>query len=196
MWQIAVFNEQQHEQLRSVRARFTIARDGGGRWAFSSDEALPEGVALCMRIEADHLRLDCHGLSGHVELADGAAFWAGKVIQLALPCVFQIANTWFEVRDIEAGAAEGLEPLYRAPTRSRADAAPAGPDAETVARWLTSVGQLHRSGPVDARKHRSRRRHDPGASRWRVGDCRQRRAPAEVWRRVRRGGGRAHVRPS
>jgi adenylate cyclase len=146
MWQVAVFQREQHEQFRSVRARFALLRSpADARWEFSTGE-VPEGAAaLRMRVEADHLRLECHGLPGHVELADGAAFWTGKVIQLALPCVFSVADAWFEVRDIEASACAGLEPLHRPRKAPGGKASMLGPDADTVARWLTSIGQLHRT---------------------------------------------------
>jgi adenylate cyclase len=49
------------------------------------------------------------------------------------------------VRDVEAIASAGLEPLHRAQRSPNGRPSLPGPDAETVARWLASVGQLHRT---------------------------------------------------
>jgi class 3 adenylate cyclase len=101
-----------------------------------------------MRSEGDLLRLECEGTLGHVELADGAAFWSGKPMELALPSVFRLDDTWFEVRSSEIYGAAGLEPLrqstFAGNANRRRTGAVAGPDAETVAKWLSSAGQLHR----------------------------------------------------
>jgi adenylate cyclase len=146
MWQIAVFDSRQHDQYRSVRARFALVRgQADDRWTFVADDPPADGASVRMRVEADHVRLECHGLNGHIELPDGAAFWAGKVIQLQLPALFQLADTWFEVRDVEASAVAGLEPLHRPVEKKRAPGGGPGPDADTVARWLGAVGELHRT---------------------------------------------------
>jgi adenylate cyclase len=152
MWQVAVYDRAQHEQFRSVRARFALSRSGPDEpWTFSDiddprKQPPPSHAVLRMRAEGDHLRLECHGVQGHVELDDGAAFWAGKVVQLALPCLFHIQDTWFEIQACADGEVGGLEPLHRTDESSGPRlAAAAGPDADTVARWLSSVGQLHRT---------------------------------------------------
>jgi adenylate cyclase len=151
MWQIAVFDRGQHEQYRSVRARFSLARPGApSPWTFADDDQPTDDVSLRMRVEGDHLRLECRGIYGHVELPDHGAFWAGKVIQLALPCVFRIGETWFDVRDVDAGAAAGLEPLRKPPQKTKTGASLPGPDAETVARWLAAVGDVHRTPATSA----------------------------------------------
>ncbi len=147
MWHVAIYSSDQHEQFRSVRARFALARNAAGdRWQFAEDEAPEARVSLRMRAHDDMLRLECRGFSGHVELADGAAFWSGKPIELSLPCLFRVDDVWFEIYSTESAVTAGLEPLQRANPKGRSGAqSVAGPDAATVAKWLTSVGKLHRT---------------------------------------------------
>jgi adenylate cyclase len=146
MWQIAVYDREQHEQFCSVRARFSLVRLGGEhRWRFSDDEVDAPGTVLEMRVDGDNLRLECRGVAGHVERDDGAAFWAGKIIELTLPSLFRIEQAWFEIRSAGDGPASDLEPLHRAKGKSASGARGAGPEAETIARWLSSVSQLHRT---------------------------------------------------
>lgn len=151
MWQVAVYDRAQHEQFRSVRARFILSRRNADEpWTFSDiddprKQPPRDHNVLRMRAEGDHLRLECHGVQGHVELDNGAAFWAGKVVQIPLPCLFHIQDAWFEVQAYADGAVDGLEPLHRASETAGPSLVTAkGPDADTVARWLSSVGELHR----------------------------------------------------
>jgi adenylate cyclase len=148
MWHVAVYQRDQHAQFRSVRARFALTHDAGtGQWTFAEDPSSRDAsMRLQMRAQEDKLRLECGNIGGHIELADGGAFWAAKPVELTLPCLFRVGETWFEVRSTSTAAATGLEPLRRSTPKERAVAtALVGPEAATVAKWLSSVGQLHRT---------------------------------------------------
>jgi adenylate cyclase len=146
MWHVAVFNREQHDQFRSVRARFAVVRDNAlNRWVFAEGDVADEAPCLQFRAHEDKVRLECRGLVGHVEASDGAAFWTAKPIELALPCLFRIEDAWFEVCSSAATALE-LEPLHESHGKERSGHnGAAGPDAATVAKWLTSIGNLHRT---------------------------------------------------
>jgi adenylate cyclase len=69
-------------------------------------------------------------------------------IELSLPSVFQLGETWIEVRAESSRDALELQPLHHnrdgRPVRSHSTAHHRGPDADTVAKWLAAAGQLHR----------------------------------------------------
>lgn len=147
MWHVAVYQRDQHAQFRSVRARFALTHDAGtGQWRLADGVSRDASMCLQMQAQEDMLRLECGNIGGHIELADGGAFWVAKPVELTLPCLFRVGETWFEVRSASTSAATELEPLRRSTHKERAGAsALVGPEAATVAKWLTSVGQLHRT---------------------------------------------------
>lgn len=146
MWQLAIYSPRQHDQFALPRARCELLSSPDGVWRLAEgiDSTTEAGIRL--RVEGDHLRIECRGVRGHVEQADGAAFWTGKVIQLPLPCVFHIAEVWFDARVAATPSELRFEPLrLRQTPAPHAGATPLGPDAETIAQWLDAVSRLHRT---------------------------------------------------
>jgi adenylate cyclase len=147
MWQVAVFRPGQHEQFQAAHDRFVLSRSAADDcWTLSEGEARPlTATALRMRAEDARLWIESRGVDEPIALANGDALDAREVIALKLPCVFRVGDVWFDIRAAVADtAAIGLEPLHVLHAGSAAEAVP-GPDAGTVATWLTSIGRLHRT---------------------------------------------------
>ncbi|HMO83518.1 MAG TPA: adenylate/guanylate cyclase domain-containing protein [Lacipirellulaceae bacterium] len=148
MWHVTVFSRTQHTQQRSLRSRFALEFDErSGQWSLAEDSAGAPGGVMHVRAEERLVRLECRGVSDHIELDDGAAFWTAKPIELALPARFRLHETWFEIASCFASPEIPLEPLGR-PTGRPGLAnlrGQQGPEPETIANWFESVGRLHRT---------------------------------------------------
>jgi adenylate cyclase len=147
MWQVAVFDRDQHQQFTVSTARFALARDGvDGRWQVADERDAPASTAIRVTLDCDALRLDDRGGHRHVELANGTSFWLGTVVELPVPTLFRFDEAWFQIYAADDGPAMGLELLHRAEDKSaRRGQSNWGPDAETVARWLAAVGEIHQT---------------------------------------------------
>jgi adenylate cyclase len=157
MWQVAVYNEHQHEQFRAVGERFTLVRgpeETTWRLVDGHKDAKdsPGSRILRMRINADAVVVDCRGMNAGVELACGNSFSCGVPFEMGLPSVFKFVDSWIEIRAETSAETLGLEPLHgtHGPHGDGGDRPHAvgttnrGPDSETVAKWLTAAGKLHR----------------------------------------------------
>jgi adenylate cyclase len=155
MWRLAVFSQCQHEQFCGPGPQLALVRpSGSARWRPShSDPDRGAGVAnaITLRIVGAALVIDCHGRPGTIELATGETFTAAVPTEAPLPCTFRFEEAWFEVRQAASDlAALMLQPLaaQSAASQSSGDSpasSPAGPHAQTIARWLKTAGQLHRT---------------------------------------------------
>jgi adenylate cyclase len=154
MWQVAVFNEHQHEQFRAVGERFTLvcgADESMWRLVDGHKES-PAARAIRLRIHGDAVVVDCRGMNAGAELACGNTFSCAVPFEMVLPSVFKLGDSWFEVRAETRVEALGLEPLHGTHSTSNhggrgthaGGSANRGPDAETVAKWLAAAGKLHR----------------------------------------------------
>jgi class 3 adenylate cyclase len=151
MWHIAVYNEHQHDQFCSVGERFALVKaDGDITWRLvDGHPRASDAAAIRFYITGGSLVVDCRGIEAGVEIACGGSFSCGVPIHLSLPSIFQIGETWIEVRGEASVESLGLEPLNgkRTATGARVHnigATNRGPDAETVGKWLAAAGQLHR----------------------------------------------------
>jgi class 3 adenylate cyclase len=153
MWQVAVHNARQHDQFAVTSAQFSLNKTGPDEcWKLAGVEFKPgSSPALRFRAEDDALVVDPREVGVGVELPSGYCYLPTVPAELPLPCVFSVGDSWFEVRSAKSGeAAAGLEPLHAERPRdagtpaSRSDKILAGPDTETVAKWLTIAGRLHR----------------------------------------------------
>ena len=151
MWQVAVYNEHQHDQFRAAHERFTLVWGAEETsWCLTDGhKKVPGAVSIRVRANAEAVVVDCRGASAGVELAGGSSFSCGVPVELPLPSIFKFGDSWIEVRAESSADALGLEPLHA--TRGDASnrphppgAASRGPDAETVAKWLAAAGKLHR----------------------------------------------------
>ena len=161
MWQVAVFNDQQHEQFHAVGERFTLVRgpeETTWRLVDGPKDVSGSRSAIRMRIHDHAVVVDCRAMNVGVELACGGSFSSGVPFEMVLPSVFKLGDSWFEVREVKSVETLSLEPLHGSHGNSNNGARPhadggsnRGPDAETVAKWLTAAGKLHRvaaSSPV------------------------------------------------
>ena len=153
MWQVAIYNARQHDQFSVASARFLLASAGPDDcWKLVGCEGNPvPSPVLRFRAEDNALVVDPRELGVGVELPSGHCYLPTVPAELPLPCIFSVGDTWIEVRvAADAGAVAALEPLHG--DREGGSVAPAlpnesilaGPDAQTVAKWLTVAGQLHR----------------------------------------------------
>jgi adenylate cyclase len=147
MWQVAVFRPGQHEQFQIAGERFVMSRSASDRcWTLRQGDARPlTATAIRGRIDRERLWIETHGVDEPIVVADGTTCDAREVFALPLPCIFRIGDAWFEIRPVAAESSLRLEPLHVVHVGVSADATPLGPDAETVAEWLTSVSRLHRT---------------------------------------------------
>ena len=160
MWQVAVYNPRQHEQFRAVGERFTLAKAADdSTWRLvDGHKDLPGAQIIRLRIRGDAVVVDCRSMNAGAELACGNTFSNGVPFEMVLPSVFKLGDSWFEIRAETRVDSLGLEPLHGTHNPSdktghgpRAGAANRGPDPETIAKWLTAAGKLHRvaaSSPV------------------------------------------------
>jgi adenylate cyclase len=152
MWQVAIYNARQHDQFAVTSAQFSLAKtDPHDCWNLVGGKVkLGQSPALRFRAEDDALVVDPREVGVGLELASGHCYLPSVPAELPLPCVFSLGDSWFEVRAAsDAGVARALEPLHGdgeagSATVSANGKILAGPDAETVAKWLTIAGQLHR----------------------------------------------------
>lgn len=151
MWHVAVFSEHQHDQFLATHERFSlIKRDGDLCWRFEDGIDEAHAAALIrIRVNGDAIVVNCREISTAIELAGGGSFSCCVPIELPLARVFKIGELWIEVRDASSSVIPSLEPLHgeRAITSGEGPAAGnarRGPDAQTVAEWLTAGGRLHR----------------------------------------------------
>jgi adenylate cyclase len=155
MWQVAVYSERQHEQFRVVASELTLAYDAADqRWTPTYPGAVssPNGqdgdhLTIRLRPGGEALVVDCRGIEGDVQLAEGGSLACHIPMELTLPATFQLGQTWFEIK-LETVRPEtfALEPLHRdEATRREGSPAKQGPDAATVAKWLAAVSELHRT---------------------------------------------------
>jgi class 3 adenylate cyclase len=151
MWQVAVYSEHQHQQFRAAGPRFRLLKPAGDTlWRLAAGEPTTSGAAtICMQVAGDSILIDCRQLDDGVTLTDGGSFSSSVPIELPLPAIFQLGETWIEIRPqaaIERLALEPLKARRRATVIASPDAAAGsrGPDADTVAKWLSAAAQLHR----------------------------------------------------
>ncbi|HEX6960922.1 MAG TPA: adenylate/guanylate cyclase domain-containing protein, partial [Lacipirellula sp.] len=147
MWQVALYNEHQHDQFVAA-ASFVLAK-GPADVAWRLVDALPRSpgtATIRMHIRGDSLVVDCRDLEAGVELACGSAFSCDVPVELPLPAIFQLGDSWIEVRAAAALDSLGLESLHgnRKAPAIRRDEKQRGPDADTVAKWLSAASELHR----------------------------------------------------
>jgi len=149
MWQVAVYRPGQHQQFQAVEERFVLSRNfDDGRWTFHLGDSRPLGpMALRLRVDGKKLWIESRGVDGPIQLASGENLRANSLASAPCPCVFQIGDAWFEVRLAAATPDDlSLAPLRRDSLESlRPTHALLGPDAETVAHWLSAVSRLHRT---------------------------------------------------
>jgi adenylate cyclase len=153
MWHVAVYNSRQHDQFAVTSGHFSLAKTGPNDcWKLVAGEVEPVAApALRFRSDVDAMVVDPRELGVGVELPSGHCYLPTVPAELPLPCLFSVGDCWFEVRSATtADAAAGLEPLPGGrqggggtPT-SPSEKVLTGPDAETVAKWLTIAGRLHR----------------------------------------------------
>jgi len=153
MWQVSVYSRRQHEQFRFEGQRFALAKSAvDDCWRpLAGQDGSSDAPTIRLRTSGESLVVACRGLNCGLDLAAGGSFSCEVPTELPVPCVFQLDNSWFEIRR-EAGDATalGLEPLHARHDSltsgrhaTRRSAGP-GPDAATVARWLAVASQLHR----------------------------------------------------
>jgi adenylate cyclase len=150
MWQVAVYNEHQHDQFRAVNENFALVKGSSDiAWRLENvPTKASDAASIRFRVKAGTVVIDCRGSDAGIQLACGSSFSCGVPIELTLPSVFQLGETWIEVRPESSSDALKLQPLHvtrdgklaRSPSTTHSR----GPDADTVAKWLAAAGQLHR----------------------------------------------------
>jgi len=152
MIQVALFNDDQHEQYRCSTDHFALrervdscepaeSRRWSPVWEPNQQHA---SCDLRLRFANDEVTIEV--APEKLQLADGQALHRGDV--LPLPCILRVGATWIEIappdppRTLVPLKPTNLEELLNKQTRAETHA---GPSATTVSQWLTEVGQLHRA---------------------------------------------------
>lgn len=151
MWQVAVYSEHQHQQFRAAGSRFALLKSTSDeRWRLVDENPDSSNAAVVgFQVAGESIRIDFRNVDGGVTLADGSSFSSAVPIELSLPTIFQLGETWIEIRPQAPVVQLGLERLH-AQRKAAVVPSPAttaagrGPDAATVAKWLTAAAQLHR----------------------------------------------------
>lgn len=151
MWNVAVYNRRQHAQYQTASARCSLFRssvDADWQWCEGDAAATGDWQFVNLHIDSDSARIEVHGIADAVEVVGNVAFSPDVPIELPLPTIFNLGDTWFEVQLASADVAcLELEPLH---TRSLHDGESTSgdslrPGAETVGSWLAAIGQVHRT---------------------------------------------------
>ncbi len=136
MHQIAIYNNEQHEQFVCSANRFVLRElsTDSGRWVpvWDVDQRLDAGDLL-------------------FRFADNTVTLDGDT--LPLPCLTQIGATWIEIASsdpprtlVPLQETNLYELLETQTTEKKHD----GPSSATVTKWLTEAGQLHRAAAGSA----------------------------------------------
>jgi len=152
MFQVAVYNDQQHEQFSCSTDCFALRETsaGSGCWTPVWDEDQQQAAGnLCFFVAESGMTLET--TQRDVQLAEGQALQSGDT--LPRPCLLRVGATWLEI--IERDEPRTLVPLKQTSLEELFVAKPtsgshAGPAAATVAKWLAEVGQLHRAAAGSA----------------------------------------------
>ncbi len=148
MYEVAVYNDQQHEQFTSLSDRFVLRekRVGSGRWAPVWDlEEEPSPDDLTILVTKNRLAIE--SAEHDLRFTDGRKLQKGQ--SLALPALLRVGATWLEIapphkkpRKLVPLKQTNLDDLF---TLSSGAEKHAGPSSTTVTQWLTQAGQLHRA---------------------------------------------------
>ncbi|MCG8448069.1 MAG: hypothetical protein MI725_00630, partial [Pirellulales bacterium] len=136
MVEVAVYNEQQHEQFSCATSRFVLRKSlaSPARWILDDDLS-----------QAEPPRASDAEVINFCLTHAGVVVNGGKV--LPLPCVLQIGSTWVEVA--QPTEREALAPLKHLDLvkilQQSAKTSYAGPSSATVSRWLNQAGEMHRA---------------------------------------------------
>jgi len=151
MYEVAVYNDQQHEQFTCLSDRFALRESSSGRWVpvWDQDEQPRAGDLRFFVIENT---LSVERSQYDLQLADGRELPDGE--SLRLPCLLRVGATWLEITDQQEKPGQlvplkqtNLEELFAEPSMGKKYA---GPSSTTVTKWLTEAGQLHRAAAGSA----------------------------------------------
>jgi len=153
MFQVAVYNDQQHEQFSCSTDCFALRETsaGSGCWAPVWDGEQQQAAGnLCFLVAENGVTLET--TQRDVQLAEGQALQSGDT--LPMPCLLRVGATRLEII-IERNEPRTLVPLKQTSLDELFVAKPtsgahAGPAAATVTKWLAEVGQLHRAAAGSA----------------------------------------------
>ena len=151
MYDVAVLNDQQHQQWSSSAGCFALAPSDAAAecWKFV-DEQPTDALSRTIRFTAvdEGITVDATRLSRSLRLADGRELSSAAPATVALPCILQLGSTWIEVAP--RGGQRALVPLLTAeqvdllaPDPASEDRA--GPCSATITQWLEAAGRLHRA---------------------------------------------------
>lgn len=151
MYQVAIYNDQQHEQFTGTSDHFALRESnlGNGLWKNAWELNQPPSPGeLRLHIAGDTVRIEAAPeslQSDHLDVQAGDTF--------PLPCLLQIDATWIEIatpdqpRDLVPLKQTTLDETQTPPSASQQHT---GPSAATVTKWLSDAGQLHRAAAGSA----------------------------------------------
>ena len=152
MIEVAVYNEQQHEQFSCSADCFALRETQAGSGCLTPVRDVEQQRAAgntCFSLHGDSIAIITAPPS--LEIADGRRWQLGST--LPLPCLFRLGPTWLQFSKPEGNRtlvplkSTSLDDLFETETPGEAYA---GPAAATVKRWLTEAGQLHRAAAGSA----------------------------------------------